>query len=185
VSRLLLDANVSPALAEALCWRGHDAVHVNELGLRAAPDATIFQQAVELGRAVVTHDDDYLRLLRGGASAPSVIHLRQRDLQRDPLVGRLAQAVALGEVLREVGDRLERGVAVRVGTTRLHVDTLPLSRRDRGREPPASSTLGSPAGPAPRRPSSPTTARFRAGREPPARGQARQRELPGPGARGR
>lgn len=185
MSRLLLDANVSPALAEALRRRGHDAVHVNDLGLRAAPDAIIFQRAVESGRAVVTHDDDYLRLLRGGARAPSVIHLRQRDLQRDPLVGRLAQAVALGEVLRELGDRLEQGLAVRVGTTRLHVDTLPLPRRDRGREPPAPSTLGSPVGPAPRRPPSPTGARFRPGREPPARGQVRQRELPGPGGRGR
>ena len=60
MTRLLLDANVSPALAAALRWRGHDALHVNDLGLRAAPDDEIFRTAATLGRAVVTHDGDYL-----------------------------------------------------------------------------------------------------------------------------
>ena len=57
MSRLLLDANVSPALAEAQRWRGHDAVHVNDLGLRDAPDDVIFTTAGATRRAVVTHDN--------------------------------------------------------------------------------------------------------------------------------
>ena len=128
MTRLLLDANVSPALAAALRWRGHDALHVNDLGLRAAPDDEIFRTAATLGRAVVTHDGDYLRLLRDGAARPSVIHLTQRELQRDPLVGRLAQALALGEVLRVHGDRLERGAAVRVDRAGSRVEPLPPDR---------------------------------------------------------
>ena len=124
----MLDNNLSPALAEALRWRGHDAVHVRDLGLEHAVDGVIFTQARRLGRALITHDDDYLRLLRTGAAAPSVIHLSQRELQRDPVVGRLAQAMRLSDVLRELGDRLDRGVAVRVGAHTLRVDPLPLTR---------------------------------------------------------
>ena len=135
MSRLLLDANVSPSLAEALRWRGHDAVHVNDVGLRTAPDTAIFRQASATRRAVVTHDDDYLRLLRNGAGGPSVIHLSQRELQRDPLVGRLAHAMRLTEVLHELGDRLHQGIAVRVGAHSMRVDPLPLQRL-RQREPP-------------------------------------------------
>jgi predicted nuclease of predicted toxin-antitoxin system len=126
MSRLLLDANLSPSLAEALRWRGHDAVHVNEVGLRAAADPAIFLAASQWGRAVVTHDDDYLRLLRRGADAPSVVHLPQRELQRDPVVGRLAQAMRLTEVLHELGDRLAEGIAVRVGAHGMRVEPLPL-----------------------------------------------------------
>ena len=141
MSRLLLDANVSPALAEALRWRGHDAVHVNELGLRTAPDRAIFRAAAALGRAVVTHDDDYLRLLQRGGVGPSIIHLCQRELQRDPVVGRLAQALALGEVLHAHGDCLARGAAVRVGRSTSRVDPLPLVR---GRSPRAAAGLAGP-----------------------------------------
>jgi len=134
-SRVLLDNNLSPALAEALRWRGHDAVHVRELGMEHALDPVIFTRARRLGRAVVTHDDDYLRLLRTGAAAPSVIHLSQRELQRDPVVGRLAQAMRLDEVLRELGGRLDLGVAVRVGAHSLRVDPLPLTRLRRIERP--------------------------------------------------
>jgi predicted nuclease of predicted toxin-antitoxin system len=134
MSRLLLDANLSPALAEALRWRGHDAVHVNEIGLRTAPDAAIFREAGASGRAVVTHDADYLGLLRSGAGGPSVIHLSQRELQRDPLVGGLAQAIRLTEVLHELGNRLQEGIAVRVGARNLRIQELP-RRGPRRREP--------------------------------------------------
>jgi predicted nuclease of predicted toxin-antitoxin system len=170
VTRLLLDANVSPALAAALRWRGHDAVHVNDLGLRSAPDEEIFRTAVALGRAVVTHDGDYLRLLRDGAARPSVIHLTQRELQRDPVVGRLAQALALGDALRLHGDRLEGGAAVRVDRAGSRVEPLPLAPH--GPEPPHRAGLKPPhrRGPGPP---------HRAGPAAPLQ-RERVRDLPGP-----
>jgi predicted nuclease of predicted toxin-antitoxin system len=121
-SRLLLDANVSPALAEALRWRGHDAVHVNDLGLRHAPDPVIFRAAGATQRAVITHDNDFLQLLAAKPDGPPVIHLSQRELQHNPLVGRLAQAIRLSEVLHELGDRLGPGLAVKVSSVTLRVD---------------------------------------------------------------
>ena len=129
MSRLLLDANVSPALAEALRWRGHDAVHVNDLGLRHAPDAVIFTTAAATRRAVVTHDNDFLRLLAGAADGPAVIHLSQRELHKDPVVGRLAHAIRLSEVLHELGDRIAPGLAVKVRSTTLRIDREPRARQ--------------------------------------------------------
>jgi len=182
VSRLLLDANVSPALAEALRWRGHDTVHVNEVDLRTASDGVIFRHAAAARRTVVTHDDDYLRLLQAGAASPSVIHLSQRELQRDPLVGRLAQAMRLGEVLHELGDRLRDGVAVRVGAHAVRVDPLPL-QRGRRHDPPAAAAVRTPSPPLPRggRPAP----GHGAGRGDPARERTRDLRMPGPGERGR
>jgi predicted nuclease of predicted toxin-antitoxin system len=135
VSRLLLDANVSPALAEALRWRGHDAVHVNELGLGDAPDPVIFRAAAATRRAVVTHDNDFLQLLAAQPRGAPVIHLSQRDLQRNPVVGRLAQAIRLAEVLHELGDRLAPGLGVTVSAVALRLERSPerLTRRTRRR----------------------------------------------------
>ncbi len=134
MSRLLLDANVSPALAEALRWRGHDAVHVNELGLRHAPDPVIFRAAAAAQRAVVTHDNDFLQLLAAQRGGPAVVHLSQREVQRDPVVGRLAQAIRLSEVLHELGDRLGPGLGVKVGTVTLRVDRPSRERRRDARQ---------------------------------------------------
>ena len=133
MTRLLLDANVSPALAEALRWRGHDAVHVNDLGLRHAPDPVIFTTAGATRRAVVTHDNDFLELLAAKPDGPAVIHLSQRELQHNALVGRLAQAIRLSEVLHELGDRLGPGLAVKVNSVTLRVDR---SARSAQREAP-------------------------------------------------
>jgi len=178
VSRLLLDANVSPALAEALRWRGHDAVHVNEVDLRTATDRVIFRHAAASRRTVVTHDDDFLRLLHGGAGSPSVIHLSQRELQRDPVVGRLTQAIRLGEVLHEFGDRLPGGVAVRVGARAVRIDPLPLHPARR-RDPPGGAALRAPSPPRVRPPAPGRVVdRGDLGRE-------RVRDRGGPGQRGR
>jgi predicted nuclease of predicted toxin-antitoxin system len=185
VTRLLLDANVSPDLAEALRWRGHDAVHVNELGLRTAPDEVIFRTAVTLGRAVVTHDGDYLRLLRGGAPRPSVIHMSQRELQHDPVVGRLAQALALADVLREHGDRLDRGAAVRVDRSGSRAEPLPLARP--GRPQPHRSGPDRPSHSGPDQPhrAGPDQPHRAGPATPPALERGRARERPGPGGRAR
>ena len=132
MSRLLLDANVSPALAEALRWRGHDALHVSELGLRHAPDPVIFRAAGATQRAVVTHDNDFLRLLAARPGGPAVLHLSQRELQHNPVVGRLAQAIRLSEVLHELGDRLTPGLGVKVGAVTMQVERARARHHDPG-----------------------------------------------------
>ena len=75
--RLLLDANLSPRIAESLSAAGFDAVHVADLGLVAATDDEIFDRAAEHGLVVVTADSDFGALLAmRRATSPSVVHLR-------------------------------------------------------------------------------------------------------------
>jgi predicted nuclease of predicted toxin-antitoxin system len=56
--RFLVDMPLSPALADWLQARGHDAVHAVHVGLAQATDATIAERAVTEGRVVITADLD-------------------------------------------------------------------------------------------------------------------------------
>ena len=62
--RFLIDENLSPLLARHLrTAHGFDAVHVQELGLRGAPDADILARAIAEDRIIVTSNaDDFRRL---------------------------------------------------------------------------------------------------------------------------
>lgn len=44
--RFLVDAQLPPALAHWLSARGHEAVHVGELGMQAATDRVIWDRAL-------------------------------------------------------------------------------------------------------------------------------------------
>lgn len=120
--RLLLDANLSPRIAESLSAAGFDAVHVADLGLVTATDDEIFDRAAEHGLVVVTADSDFGALLAmRRATSPSVVHLRH-----------VAELVAeehlqlLVANLPPIADDLDRGAIVSLSPTRLAVRDLPL-----------------------------------------------------------
>jgi predicted nuclease of predicted toxin-antitoxin system len=54
----VVDANLSPRLAEFLRDAGHDAVHVRDIGLRTASDDEIIDYAISTDRIVISHDTD-------------------------------------------------------------------------------------------------------------------------------
>ena len=75
--KFLVDMPLSPALADWLVARGHDAVHASRIGLALAPDETILAHAGKEHRVVVTADLDFPRLIAlAQADGPGLILFR-------------------------------------------------------------------------------------------------------------
>ncbi len=121
--RLLLDANLSPALAEPLTAAGYETVHVADVGLLTANDDTIFDYAVAEGLVVVTADSDFpMMLALRRAGRPSVVLLRHvTHLPRG------VQAALLVANLPVVSLDLSAGAVVSLSPTRLAVRDLPIT----------------------------------------------------------
>jgi predicted nuclease of predicted toxin-antitoxin system len=77
--RFLVDANLSPRVAELLNAAGHDAVAVRDAGLKDAPDGEILDHAGADDRVVVSHDTDFGTLLAmRQLTKPSFILIRSQ-----------------------------------------------------------------------------------------------------------
>lgn len=100
--RLLLDASMSPAVAEALRVVGHDVVDHREVLPAAAPDTTVLALASAQDRVVVARDFDMAELvLRGFARAPGVIIVAFDFVDATTEATRInAELSALGEQAR-------------------------------------------------------------------------------------
>ncbi|MCB1045091.1 MAG: DUF5615 family PIN-like protein [Acidobacteria bacterium] len=73
VTRLYLDENLSPKIAEQLKLRGIDAVCVRDLGRLGDSDVSHLERATILGRVLVTSDVDFLRLAADGADHTGIV----------------------------------------------------------------------------------------------------------------
>jgi predicted nuclease of predicted toxin-antitoxin system len=74
--KFLVDAQLPPALARWLREAGHEAFHVEELGLREASDSTIWARALQNGAIIVTKDEDFAARSLQVAAAPVTVWLR-------------------------------------------------------------------------------------------------------------
>jgi predicted nuclease of predicted toxin-antitoxin system len=120
--KFLIDNNLSPLLADALKAAGHDAVHVRDLGMQAAPDEAVLERAHASEQILISADTDLGTLLsRSQATSPSVILIRR-------LVGRRAgeQATIILANLSQVAEDLVAGAMVVIHEDTLRVRRLPL-----------------------------------------------------------
>jgi predicted nuclease of predicted toxin-antitoxin system len=119
--RLLLDMNLSPALADALADRGFEAVHWVHVGKATAPDVEILDFALKHHMTLITHDLDFGAILAAtGGHAPSVVQVRTQDVLSEGFLSRLV----LG--LHQFAERLEEGCLLVIEADRLRARLLPL-----------------------------------------------------------
>jgi len=78
--RILVDANLSPRVTEALTKAGYDATHVRDHGLLSASDEQILEHAQGNGQVIVSADTDFTTMLAlRGLPSPSLVLLRSAD----------------------------------------------------------------------------------------------------------
>lgn len=74
--KFLVDAQLPPALARWLREAGHEAMHVEDVGLREASDTAIWTHALQGGAAIVTKDEDFAARSTREATVPVIVWLR-------------------------------------------------------------------------------------------------------------
>lgn len=120
--RFLIGNNLSPLLAESLNAAGHDAVHLRDLAMQAAPDSVVLERAQADERVLVSADTDFGGLLsRSHATGPSVLMIRR-------LAGRRAaeQSAIILANLDQIAEDLEVGAVVVIGDDSIRIRRLPM-----------------------------------------------------------
>jgi predicted nuclease of predicted toxin-antitoxin system len=119
--KLLLDMGLSPRTAEHLRGLGHDADHLGKRGLPKLADEEIMRLAESEGRAVVTFDLDFSRILAvQRLTQPSVILFRLEQFTTDGI------NALLTPILKKYAAQLESGVIIVVDPHRIRVRKLPI-----------------------------------------------------------
>lgn len=121
--KLLLDQGLPRSTVQKLHRLGLEAVHVGELGLASASDASILEFAREKELVVVTLDADFHALLAfAGAIGPSAIRVRIEGLRAEELANLLTKA------LEVCSEEVRQGAMVSVTDNGVRVRRLPLLR---------------------------------------------------------
>jgi len=124
--RFLVDAALSPRIAEALRKGGHEAAHVRDRGLQSATDGEILKLAATEECILVSADTDFGAMLAAtGEARPSVILFRGQ-VSRQPE----RQAAVLLANLQTVRPYLERGAVAVIEASRVRLRELPIGRKD-------------------------------------------------------
>jgi predicted nuclease of predicted toxin-antitoxin system len=101
--RIVVDAQLPPALADWLTARGHDAVHVYGLGFARASDPEIWQHALDTSAVIISKDEDFATLAQLRPNGPPIVWVRFGNVRRSDLLARME------ELWPRVLEALERG----------------------------------------------------------------------------
>ena len=74
--KFVIDAQLPPVMALWLRSAGHEAVHVEDFGLRNADDGAIWEHALRTDATILTKDEDFSERAKVAKDAPVVVWLR-------------------------------------------------------------------------------------------------------------
>ncbi|MEJ2123752.1 MAG: DUF5615 family PIN-like protein [Alphaproteobacteria bacterium] len=107
--RILVDAQLPPALARWLTEMGHEAFHVGDMGLLAASDREIWSEAAKRDAVLVTKDRDFIVLKNLEPDGPAIVWLRIGNTTKQALLEHMQgvlpailAALASGEQIIEI-----------------------------------------------------------------------------------
>jgi predicted nuclease of predicted toxin-antitoxin system len=110
--KFIVDAQLPPALAGWLRDHGHQAEHVQDVGLREAEDSPIWQYALIQRSVILTKDEDFAaraRQVKQDRETPVIVWLRigncsNRALQKwfVPLLPEIVREIESGQRFIEV-----------------------------------------------------------------------------------
>ncbi len=112
---------LSVAVAAWLREKGHDAVHLRELGLQRLPDVDAFGKAAKEGRIIATCDLDFGEILAAtGSTMVSVVLFRIENANAPRVIAHLES------LLRDSAPALQQGAIVVVEEARHRIRRLPI-----------------------------------------------------------
>jgi len=124
--KLLLDENVSPAVAAALRRAGLDVVHVRDRGLRGATDPQVLNAAFAEDRILVTANvADFEKLARARDTHAGIVFLEDGDLLRHEQDAIIRRAIAAIEVEYQQGRDMVNRVLFTGRVTAARFEELP------------------------------------------------------------
>jgi predicted nuclease of predicted toxin-antitoxin system len=107
--RFLIDAQLPPSLADRLREAGHEAEHVNLIGLGPASDRRIWTYARSTQAVIITKDQDFADLARSNQRGAAVVWIRLGNTTSwalwralEPVFPEILDGLAHGETLIEV-----------------------------------------------------------------------------------
>lgn len=115
--------NLSPAWGTLLSAAGHEAIHWSAVGKPDATDQELLAYAASQAFVIFTHDLDFGAILaHTGASSPSVIQLREQDVDPD------AVGSAVVNAIERCSEALTSGALLTVDLRRAKARVLPIRR---------------------------------------------------------
>jgi predicted nuclease of predicted toxin-antitoxin system len=104
--RLLVDAQLPPALARWLASQGHEAEHLADVGLLEASDSEVWEFARARRAVIVSKDEDFAQRRLLADDGPQILWVRTGNERRAALLARWARVWADAEVALRRGESL-------------------------------------------------------------------------------
>jgi predicted nuclease of predicted toxin-antitoxin system len=89
----IVDAQLPPSLAEALLSSGCQAVHVADLGLLAATDRQIWDEAHSRSAILVTKDRDFALIRATSHDGPAIVWVRIGNTDNRTLIVQMLRSL--------------------------------------------------------------------------------------------